>query len=136
EIQVLVDATAEDRAAISWLSALKNIAFVYEFALEVLREKLQEHDSVLRHSDYETFVDKKSETHPELSALKSSSKHKIQLVLVRMLLEVGLLRKGAELGTILRPVLSPKVLHVINSDSPRWLAGFLVPDYEIGGSSR
>jgi hypothetical protein len=50
-----------------------------------------------------------------------------------MLREAGLLGAGDALGTIRRPVLSPAVLRVINADSPRWLAGFLVPDTEIGG---
>lgn len=131
QLVVLAQATAEDRAAISWLAALKHIPFAYEFAAEVLRDKLAALDPILRPSDYETYVEMKSAVHPELTQLSHVSKSKIRQVLLRMLREAGLLSAGAGLGTIQRPVLSPPVLRVVTADYPRWLAGFLVPDTEI-----
>lgn len=131
QIALLTKATAEDRAALAWLAAMKHIRFVYEFAAEVLRDKLAARDPVLRHSDYETYVDLKAVTHPEISELSGASKYKIRQVLLRMLREAGLLIKGSALGTIVRPVLSPAVANVIQEDDFRWLAGFLVPDTEI-----
>jgi hypothetical protein len=110
---------------------MKHIRFVYEFAAEVLRDKLAARDPVLRHSDYETYVDLKAVTHPEISELSGASKYKIRQVLLRTLREAGLLIKGSALGTIVRPVLSPAVPNVIQEDDSRWLAGFLVPDTEI-----
>ncbi len=132
QLVLLAQATAEDRAAISWLAALKHISFAFEFASEVLREKLAVLDPVLRPSDYEAYVDIKSGIHPEISRLSSVSKSKIRQVLLRMLREAGLLGAGTGLGTIQRPVLSPLVLRAVTADNPRWLAGFLVPDTEIG----
>ena len=132
QIRVLTKATAEDRAALSWLAAMKHIPFVYEFAAEVLREKLAMHDTVLRPSDYEDYVEAKSVAHPEISDLSEASKYKIRQVLLRMLREAGLLNKGSALGVIERPVLSPAVANVIREDNSYWLAGFLVPDNEIG----
>jgi hypothetical protein len=131
QIKLLAHSNAEDRASMAWLAALKHIRFVFEFAAEVLRDKLGTHDHVLRHSDYETYVANKSVSHPELAKLTNSSKSKIQQVLLRMLAEGGLLTAGAALGTIRRPVLSPGVLRAIITDNPPWLAGFLVPDNEI-----
>lgn len=131
QIKLLAQATAEDRAAIAWLAACKHIRFVFEFATEVLRDKLAAHDSNLRHSDYEVYVESKGLTHPEIAQLTVSSKNKIRQVMLRMLNEAGLLAKGNSLGTIQRPALSPGVIGVIVSDSPAWLAGFLVPDSEI-----
>jgi hypothetical protein len=132
QIALLTRATAEDRAALAWLAALKHIRFAFEFASEVLRDKLAAHDPVLRHSDYETYVDIKAVTHTEITELSSASKYKIRQVLLRMLREAGLLNKGSALGIIERPVLSPAVVDVIRRDDIRWLAGFLVPDAEIG----
>jgi hypothetical protein len=116
----------------AWLAALKHIRFVFEFAAEVLREKLALHDPILRPSDYEAYVDTKSVFHPELALLSGTSKSKVRQVLLRMLREVGLLDSGSLWGAIQRPVLSPAALKVITVDSPHWLAGFLVPDAEIG----
>ncbi len=115
----------------AWLAVLKHAAMVYDFAAEVLRDKLSAHDPVLRPSDYEAFVHQKSPAHPELIQLTASSKNKIRQVLLRMLLEAGILKEGSALGLIQRPVLPPGQFRVIASDSPHWLAGFLVPDTEI-----
>jgi hypothetical protein len=131
QLLLVAQATAEDRAAIAWLAACKHIRFAFEFAVEVLRDKLAAHDPVLRHSDYEAYVETKGLAHPELARLTASSKSKIRQVLLRMLSEAGLLAAGAALGSIKRPALSPPVLRVITADSPHWLAGFLVPNTEI-----
>ena len=124
-------ATAEDRAAIAWLAVCKSIRFAFEFASEVLRDKLAAHDALLRPSDYEAYVENKSLSHSELARLTTLSKNKVRQVLLRMLAEVGLLATGTALGTIQRPALSPTIVRAITSDSPDWLAGFLVPDAEI-----
>jgi hypothetical protein len=131
QLCLLATATSDDRAAMAWLAACKHIPLVFDFAAQVLREKLAAHDPVLRLSDYEGFLDHQSASHPELAALAATSKSKIRQVLRLMLIEVGLLVDGTALGTIQRPVLSPAVMQAITSDNLRWLAGFLVPDPEI-----
>lgn len=131
QITLLAQATAEDRAAIAWLSACKHIPFAFEFAAELLRDKLVSHDPILRLSDYETYVETKALSHPELSRLAPSSRSKIKRVLLRMLSEAGLLASGEGIGTIQRPVLSPVVVDAVRYDDPMWLAGFLVPEEEV-----
>lgn len=131
QLLLAAEANAEDRAAIAWLAVCKSIQFAFEFASDVLREKLASHDAVLRLSDYEAYVENKSTFHPELARLTTSSKRKVRQVLLRMLTEAGLLTSGTALGAIQRPALSPSVMRAITSDSPHWLAGFLVPDSEI-----
>jgi hypothetical protein len=135
QIILLAHATAEDRSAIAWLAACKHIRFAFEFAAEVLRDKLAAHDPILRHSDYEAYVENKGLAHPEFARLTISSKSKIRQVLFRMLSEAGLLVSGAAFGTIQRPALSPAVVRAVTSDNPSWLAGFLVPDIEIPNRS-
>jgi hypothetical protein len=130
QMVLLAQATVEDRTAIAWLAVCKHIRFAFEFAAEVLRDKLAAHDAVLRPSDYESYVENKCLPHPELGGLKQTSKNKIRQVLLKMLTEAGLLAKGSAL-TIHRPALSPAVVRVITADSPQWLAAFLVPDLEI-----
>lgn len=131
QIEILAHATSEDRAAMAWLATQKHCSFIFEFAAEVLREKLSARDPVLRQSDYETFVENKSAAHPELAQLAAVSKNKIRQVLLRMLVEAGLLCDGTALGIVQRPVLSQAALSAIIEDSKHWLAGFLFPDNEI-----
>ena len=133
ELVILAGENADDRAAIAWLATLKHTQLAFDFAAEVLREKLAMQDRVLRRSDYEAFVYSKSFIHPSLNRLRPSSRSKIRQVLLLMLSEAGLLGGGAALRTIQRPLLSPSVLRAIKADRPRWLAGFLFSDAEIGG---
>ncbi len=126
----IAQATAEARTALSWLAVCKHSPFAFEFASEVLRDKLFAHDPVLRPSDYESYIDNKSILHPGLVGLTPSSKAKIRQVLFRMLFEAGLVTCAKE-AKIQRPVVSPEVLRLITDDKPKWLAGFLVPDTEI-----
>lgn len=130
QMVLLAQATAEDRTAMAWLATCKHVRFAFEFASEVLRDKLAAHDAVLRPSDYESYIENKCLPHPELGQLKPTSKNKIRQVLLKMLTEAGLLTKGSAL-TIHRPALSPAVVLAITTDSPHWLAAFLVPDLEI-----
>ena len=131
QLTLLARSTAEDRAAMAWLAILKYNAFVFEFATGLLRDKLVARDPVLRRSDVETFIETKSIDHPELTALKPSTGVKLRNVLLRMLLEVGVLTPGEALGTIHRAVLSPQAMHSVCADQSRWLAGFLMTDVEI-----
>ena len=132
QLQLLATSTSENRAAMAWLAACKYHAFIFDFAAETLRDKLAVKDPVLRPSDYEAFVEGKSLLHPELAGLAATSARKVRQVLLLMLVEAGLLHDGNELGIVQRPILSPNILRVITDDHPRWLAGFLIPDAEIG----
>lgn len=131
QLTLLAYAPAEDLAAMAWLAVCKRSGFVFEFAAGVLREKLASRDPVLRLSDYESYLEFQVVSHPELEALTPASKAKIRQVIFRMLGESGLLSRLPDTGQIHRPVLSPPAFEVICSDSPRWLASFLVPDNEI-----
>jgi hypothetical protein len=131
QIKLLAHATSEDRAAMAWLAAQKQYKLIFEFAAEVLREKLSAHDPVLRQSDYEVFLENKAVVHPELIYLSNVSKKKARQVLLLMLTEGGLLRDGAAMGNIQRPVLSDATIQAIRNDSSHWFAGFLFSDEEI-----
>jgi hypothetical protein len=131
QIEILATAPADDRMAIAWLAILKHSAFVYDFTAEVLRSKLDHHDAILRHSDYENFYLVKNVLHPELAALQPATQVKIQQVLKTMLREVGIMGQSPKDSSLQRPVLSHEVLNAILADNRVWLAGFLVSDNEI-----
>ena len=131
QLSLLAQGGADERTAMAWLSALKSLAFVFDFAADVLREKLALHDGVLRPSDYESFLDKKSGIHPELAELASTSRRKVRQVLLLMLHEAGILTQDKPFPTLHRPFVTPTAFRSIAADDRRWLAGFLVPDAEI-----
>jgi hypothetical protein len=131
QVALLARATAEDRAAMAWLGVCKRHRFAFEIAAEVLREKLEARDPVLRLSDYEGYIESQAVLQSRIAQLTSQSKVKVRQVLLRMLGEAGLMIGGTALGAIQRPALSSAVSRVIIEDNPRWLAGFLVTDAEI-----
>jgi hypothetical protein len=132
QLTLLARSTSEDGAAMTWLAVAKKYAFAAELAAEILRQKVESGDPVLRPSDYESYVEEKAAMHPEIGKLTALTRGKIRRVLMRMLAEAGLIgpgRGGAR--PIQRPVLSPEAIRLIAADDPGWLAAFLVPDQEI-----
>ena len=131
QIALLARSTLDDRALLAWLAAVKQSSFLFDFAAEALRSKLDLHDSILRSSDCDRFFEEKGSSHPELATLKESSLTKIRRVMLLMLREVGILHDGEDLGRIRRPVVPPVIAKAVRADHPRWLAAFLVPENEI-----
>ena len=131
QIHLLAKASAEDRAAVSWLAVCKRSAFLRDFAAGLLRDKLEAHDPVLRRSDYESYLELQTIAHPSLGTVTPSSKAKIRQVLFKMVQEAGLTSRGGSSIRIHRPALSPTVSHTVLADDPLWLSIFLVPDHEI-----
>ena len=132
QLRLLAVAAGPDRAALSWLATLKHATFVFDFAADVLRDKLAPLDDVLRYSDYESFVDTRTAAHPELAQLSDSSRHKVRQILMSMLVEAGLLVGRGPSAVVQRLPLGPAVLNAVVADDARWLAGFLFSDVEIG----
>jgi hypothetical protein len=131
QLELMVQAGADTRISLSWLAAVKHSEFLFDFAAETLRSKIECHDHVLRESDYRRFMDEKTPAHPELLKLSESTSGKVRRVLFAMLREAGILLKAPEIGSIQRPVLPHEVERSIRMDNPRWLAAYLVPDREI-----
>jgi hypothetical protein len=136
QIQLLVDSGSDVRNSLAWLAAVKQSLFLFEFAADVLREKVERHDTVLRESDYRRFIDEKTALHPELLDLTESTSAKVRRVLLTMLREASILEKGEEIGLIRRPVIPMSVEDSIRKDNPAWLAAFLVPEGEIQTQSQ
>jgi len=123
--------TRDIQTQLAWLAAIKNSSFLFEFASEDLRSKMEVHDTTLRESDWERFLDEQKTHHPEIAELSSTTLGKMKRVVLAMLREVGILQSGPTLGVLHRPVLSPDFEKITREDNPKWLAAFLVTDAEI-----
>ena len=131
QLALLVAVAGPDRAALSWLAAMKHSAFLFDFAADVLRDKLASLDRSLRYSDYETYVESRTTAHAEVARLSDSSRNKVRQILMNMLVEAGLVVSQGKIATVQRPPLSPAVRDAVVADDPIWLAGFLLTDAEI-----
>ena len=131
QLELLVESGADIRISLAWLAAVKHSCFLFDFAADALRPKIEQHDHVLRESDYRRFIEGKMPSHPELMKLSESTSGKVRRVLFAMLREAGILSKGDGIGSIQRPVIPLDVEISIRSENPAWLAAYLVPGSEI-----
>jgi hypothetical protein len=130
QLQLLAQGTSDERSAMAWLAVLKRIQIAADLTRQVLVSKLSSQDPVLRRSDMAAFYEDCERDHPELAALAPSSQQKVRSALLQMLRDAGLLvgkaGQGGTLGTVQRPLLSPKVQELVTSDDPALMAGFLL----------
>lgn len=129
QLKLLAEGSSDDRLAMAWLAVLKRIQLTVELTRDLLLEKLEGSDALLRRSDMTGFYEASEQLHPELQALTVSSQKKVHSTVLAMLREVGLLEGKANrsglLGTLQRPSLSPQALALIGNDADL-RAGFLL----------
>ena len=67
EVDLLIEATASERAYLMWAAACRRYEFIGEFAEEVLRERFLLLASTLEYQDFDSFVRAKALWHEELA---------------------------------------------------------------------
>ena len=129
QLKLLADGSSNERLAMTWVAVLKRIKLTTELTRDLLLEKLEGSDPVLRRSDMTDFYKSKEKQHPELKALSYSSHKKIQSTLLSMLREVGLLagkvKTTGELGKLQRPNLSTRAMALLDNEI-QLRSGFLI----------
>ena len=130
QLELLARGSSDERNAMAWLAVLKRIEIALDLTREVLAMKLSSLDPVLRRSDMAGFYEACERAHPEVAALSPSSQQKIRSTLLHMLRDAGMLAgkagKGGTLGTVQRPLLSPKAHGLVKEEDPALLGGFLL----------
>ncbi|BDY12484.1 hypothetical protein HCR_07960 [Hydrogenimonas cancrithermarum] len=116
--------------AFAFLSAIKTYALLYEFCIEVLRNKYLNFDPVLLESDWNNFIESKKNISPDLAQKSESTIHKAKQVIFNMLKGVGLI-EGTTNRQIVRPYLSKDFVSCVCRDNPKWLAAFLYSESDI-----
>lgn len=130
QLHLMIQGSLDDAKAMILLSLTKAYSFFKEFIVEVLRNKYLLFDTILSETDYNRFFNTKSLSHTELSSITDVTENKVRQVIFKLLEQVGLIT-NAKNGTILKPVLSSKVIDVIIEDDPSLLTAFLYSNDEI-----
>lgn len=121
EVELLVDATASERAHLMWAAACRRYVLIGEFAEEMLRERFLLLASKLGYEDFDSFVRTKALWHQELAAIKESTLQKLRSNVFKMLQEAELLSKA---GHIMPAVLSERVVARLSVRTPSDLRFF------------
>ncbi len=130
ELKFLMDATYHDQAYLLWVSVCRRYRFIADFANEVLRERFITLKSDLKHEDFDSFFNRKSEWHVELDKLTPATRAKLRQVLFRILREADLLTGN---NMIRAAMLTPELLELILQGSRRELLFFPVFESELKG---
>ena len=90
----------------TWLGVLKRIKLIKELSHELLLEKIEGSDPILRRSDMAEFYKKKEKQFLEFKNLSDTSRKRINSVVLSMLREMGLLvgksQNNGDFGTLQR----------------------------------
>jgi hypothetical protein len=120
EVELLVEATAFERAHLMWVAACRRYELIGEFAEEILRERFLLLASTLEYQDFDSFVRSKALWHEELAEIKQSTLQRLRSNVFKMLQEAELLAEGK----IQPAVLSERVAAVLSAFTPSDLRFF------------
>ncbi len=120
--------TREEQGHLLWLAVCKRYRFIYDFAVEVVREKFIRFDFDLSYDDYDIYFSNKAEWHPEVEGVAESTRKKLRQVLFRMMRQANLLTADNQ---IVPALLTPREIKVIAADSPSYLLAFPTSPSEI-----
>jgi len=130
QLNVLVNGDLVTQKQIAFLSICKNYAFIKDFTVDVLREKVLIFNYQIHESDYKSFIDGRLQLHAELDEFSETTMKKAKQVMFRILEQAGIINNAVE--RVIQPqILHSEVVRVIVNDDPRWLKVFLFSDRDI-----
>jgi hypothetical protein len=130
QVEVLLNGDFTSQRQMALLAACKTYAFITEFIVEVLREKLLVYDYTVTEADYRTFFRRKVDLHPELEQVTELTQYKMKQVTFKTLEQAGLIN-DIRSREIQPQLLTPEVVRVVVADDPNWLRIFLMADKDI-----
>ena len=115
ELELLIDATADERAQLMWVAACRRYELIAEFAEEVLRERYLLMARDIQPEHFDAFLRGKALWHPELATLARSTLVKLRSTLYLMMREADFISAN---GTIVPTILSARVLDELAKQTP------------------
>jgi len=130
QLNILCHGDKDEALALVLLSIFKTYTFLFDFSVEVLRNKLLQFDHSLTETDYNKFISVKSNTHNELNDLTELTLDKIKQRTFTIFEQTGLLNNLKD-KIIIRPHISERVYVSIVEDDINYLRGFMFSDSEL-----
>jgi hypothetical protein len=128
ELQLLIKGTSQEQAFILWVAICRKYKFIYEFAVEVVRENFLSFQYELTYSDYDTFFNSKASWNEQLAHIADSTKAKARQVIFRMLREANLLNTKNMINPV---ILSSIIIEAITSKSQKDLRLFPINETDL-----
>jgi len=125
ELEFLVDGDHQEQSYLLWVAICRHHCFLYEFSVEVIRERFLTFRYDLVYEDFDAFFNAKMEWHEELEKITDTTRNKLRQVLFRMLREAELVNAD---NSIIPATLSSRFINVICSYRSEDLQLFPVMD--------
>lgn len=111
----------KDRKLILFYAVCKLYSLISEFMIEVVLNKWYNLDLEIGPEDYQNFIYRKTDSHPELVKIKESTQSKSGQVALRMLKELGMIKSNK----LTKEFFDPKVLRRIALNDDQWFLELL-----------
>jgi hypothetical protein len=130
ELHYFATSSSEEAKQLAMLSCFKLYRLIYEFAAEVLQEKILLFDMRILDSDYNSFLESKKVSSQKLATISETTQNKIKQVMFKIFEQANFI-DSVKTKNIQRPHLSHEVIKLILEDDPLLLRAFLMRDSEI-----
>ena len=134
QLQTLVAVDFQQQAMLLYANICKIHRFIFDFAVEVLRNKILNLDYQIQEAEYRSFIDQKALEHPEIEDLSKRSSAKVKQVMFRVLAEAGIIKSTSD-WTLTPFIVPPKISQLVGQDAPALLKAFLMSDNDIRRAS-
>jgi len=128
ELEIVLDGSQQEQSQVLWLAVCKRYRFIYDFAVETMREKFLHLDLHLTYEDYTVFFNGRAEWHTEVARVTSATRDKQRQIVFKMMREAGLLSGDQR---ILPALLSARLVDAIRGDDPAHFAVFPVTELDV-----
>jgi len=130
QIDILINGDLLSQKQIAFLAVCKHYSIIRDFAIDVIRNKVLVYDYKINEADFNSFINSKIPSNPELEEFNESTLKKGKQVLFHILEQSGIIDNPAN-KTIQLQILQPSVIKAVSEDDPAWLRIFMVSDKDI-----
>lgn len=130
QMNILANGTLIQQKQIAFLAVCKHYTFIKDFVIEVLWDKTMVFNYQVNDSDFNSFINSKTNLHPELESFSESTSKKAKQVLFLILQQVGIINNIKD-KQIQPQLLDPSTIRVIAEDNRMWLRIFMMSDQDI-----
>ena len=120
-INLLVNGYKEEKLQILWLADCLRYPFIYEFSVEVVREKYRSMQYKIEQFDFDAFFNSKMNYHESLENITGTTRKKLKQVLFKMMKEAEIIDRD---DNVQASLLSEKIISVVGNMNHEYLMVF------------
>lgn len=120
-INLLVNGYKEEQLQILWLAVCLRYPFIYEFSVEVVREKYRSMQYKIEQFDFDAFFNSKMNYHESLENITETTRKKLKQVLFKMMKEAEIIDRD---DNVQASLLSEKIISVVGNMNHEYLMVF------------